>query len=94
MLKRAHNAAAIGDAVNNKIVEFANRGFRSLGVARADGDGSGETVWEMVGLIPMFDPPRVDTKITIEKCQEQVRRDTGGSDGLVHAVQASLDRHV
>lgn len=26
--------------------------------------------WEMVGLVPLFDPPRHDTKETIERCHE------------------------
>ena len=39
VLKRAHNAAELQDNVNNKMIEFANRGFRSLGIAMAEGDG-------------------------------------------------------
>lgn len=71
---KAWNKDQISDGINNKIVEFANRGFRALGVARAEGDGlDGNTKWEMVGLLPLFDPPRHDTKETIERCQAQVR---------------------
>ena len=43
------------DAVN----DFAARGFRSLGVARADGDGD----WRFLGVLPLFDPPREDAEI-------------------------------
>jgi H+-transporting ATPase len=74
VLKRAFNCAEIGDAVNNKMIEFANRGFRSLGIAMADGDGKDKSVedkWTMLGLMPLFDPPRHDTKSTIEKCITQ-----------------------
>ena len=39
VLKRAHNAAGLADEVNNMMIEFANRGFRSLGLAMAEGDG-------------------------------------------------------
>jgi H+-transporting ATPase len=49
--------AAAGKAVN----DFAARGFRSLGVARAEGDGP----WQFLGVLPMFDPPREDAKATI-----------------------------
>jgi hypothetical protein len=35
--------------------------------AAAAEDG-GNTRWEMVGLVPLFDPPRHDTKETIERC--------------------------
>ena len=74
VLKRAHNFAELNDEVNNKMIEFANRGFRSLGIGYADGDGKdGETKWVMIGLLPMFDPPRHDTKTTIERCHVQVR---------------------
>lgn len=72
MLGKAWNKDQINDAVNNKMVEYANRGFRSLGVAYADGDGVGtDTKWDMVALLPLFDPPRHDTKDTIERCQAQ-----------------------
>lgn len=74
VLAKAWNKDDIGKAVNDKMIEFANRGFRSLGLARANGDGLGDTKdarWEMVGLIPMFDPPRHDTKDTIERCHLQ-----------------------
>ena len=49
--------AAAEKAVN----DFAARGFRSLGVARAEGDGP----WQFLGVLPMFDPPREDAKATI-----------------------------
>lgn len=62
----------LAESVNGKMVEFANRGFRSLGLAMAEGDGSdGKTEFHMLGLMPMFDPPRVDTKSTIEYCHQQ-----------------------
>lgn len=73
VLSKAWNKDAIGDAVNQKMIDFANRGLRSLGLAMAKGDGVGDADhrWEMLGLLPMFDPPRHDTKDTIEKCQVQ-----------------------
>ena len=49
--------AAVDKAVN----DFAARGFRSLGVARAEGDGK----WQLLGVLPLFDPPRDDAKATI-----------------------------
>ena len=49
-------------------------GFRALGLAMAEGDGKdGQTKWDMLALLPLFDPPRHDTKETIERCQQQVR---------------------
>jgi H+-transporting ATPase len=72
ILRQAYNAKDIDKTVNGKIVEYANRGFRSLGLARAAGDGLNGMVseWHMLAVIPMFDPPRPDTKSTIDRCQE------------------------
>ncbi|KOS16208.1 plasma-membrane proton-e [Malassezia pachydermatis] len=44
--------------------DFASRGFRSLGVAIQE-DGK----WRLLGLLPMFDPPRSDTAATIAEAQ-------------------------
>ncbi|KAI9746681.1 MAG: hypothetical protein M1818_000395 [Claussenomyces sp. TS43310] len=48
-----------------KATEFARRGFRSLGVAMKEGDGD----WILLGMLPMFDPPREDTAQTIAEAQ-------------------------
>ena len=53
--------AGVKDAVDKAVDEFAARGFRSLGVAKAEGDGK----WQFIGVLPLFDPPRDDAKATI-----------------------------
>jgi len=55
--------------VEDKIDEFASRGYRALGVGRDDsGDVPLEQChWRMVGLLPLFDPPRHDTADTIKR---------------------------
>lgn len=72
VVRSAHNASEIEAEATKVITEYANRGFRGLGISRAEGDGSadvgGKPRWEMVGLVPLFDPPRHDTKETIERC--------------------------
>ncbi|KAL0358339.1 UNVERIFIED_CONTAM: ATPase 9, plasma membrane-type [Sesamum angustifolium] len=60
-LKRAH------EIIDN----FANRGLRSLAVARQtipekNKESAGDP-WEFVGLLPLFDPPRHDSAETIKK---------------------------
>ena len=55
------NAGEVKPAVDKAVNEFAARGFRSLGVARADQEGK----WMFVGVLPLFDPPREDAKATI-----------------------------
>ncbi len=54
-------ASAADQAVN----DFAARGFRSLGVARATANGP----WRLVGVLPLSDPPREDAESTIATAQ-------------------------
>jgi H+-transporting ATPase len=61
ILKLAANPGDVETEVEKAVNEFAARGFRSLGVARAEGDGP----WQFVGVLPLFDPPREDAKTTI-----------------------------
>jgi H+-transporting ATPase len=59
--KLSGNAAAVKGAVDKAVNDFAARGFRALGVARTDDDGK----WQFLGILPLFDPPRVDAKSTV-----------------------------
>ncbi|KAL2863339.1 putative plasma membrane H(+)ATPase [Aspergillus lucknowensis] len=53
------------DHYKSKAQEFAHRGFRSLGVAvQKEGEP-----WTLLGMLPMFDPPREDTAHTIREAQ-------------------------
>jgi H+-transporting ATPase len=61
ILALSANAAAVKSAVDKAVDDFAARGFRALGVARADGDGE----WRLLGVLPLFDPPREDAKATV-----------------------------
>jgi len=55
------NAEKEKPVVEKAINAFAARGFRSLGVARAEGEGP----WQFLGVLPLFDPPREDAKETV-----------------------------
>ncbi|MGC1878833.1 MAG: plasma-membrane proton-efflux P-type ATPase [Rhabdochlamydiaceae bacterium] len=61
ILALSANVAQVKAEVEKAVNEFAARGFRSLGVARADGEGG----WQFLGVLPLFDPPREDAKATI-----------------------------
>ncbi|MGB7169672.1 MAG: plasma-membrane proton-efflux P-type ATPase [Acidobacteriaceae bacterium] len=61
ILAMATNAEEVKPAVDKAVNEFAGRGFRSLGVARADEEGK----WQFSGVLPLFDPPREQAKATI-----------------------------
>jgi H+-transporting ATPase len=61
ILALSANLAQVKAAADKAVEDFAARGFRSLGVARADAEGS----WQFLGVLPFFDPPRDDAKATI-----------------------------
>jgi len=61
ILAMATNAVEVKSSVEKAINDFAGRGFRSLGVARADQAGN----WQFIGMLPLFDPPREQAKATI-----------------------------
>ncbi|WGJ13241.1 plasma-membrane proton-efflux P-type ATPase [Methylocapsa sp. D3K7] len=66
ILKLSANAAQVKSAAEKAVNDFAARGFRSLGVARAEGDGK----WQFLGVLPLFDPPRGDAKATIATARQ------------------------
>jgi H+-transporting ATPase len=66
ILALAADAEQVEPAVDKAVDEFAARGFRSLGVARADGDGP----WRFAGVLPLFDPPREQAKATIATARQ------------------------
>ncbi|CAI0376439.1 unnamed protein product [Linum tenue] len=57
--------------VHAVIDKFAERGLRSLGVARQEvpekNKDSAGGPWQLVGLLPLFDPPRHDSAETIRR---------------------------
>ena len=62
---------------DGKWINPAARGFRSLGVARADQNGQ----WRFLGVLPLFDPPREEAKATIATARTmgvKIKMVTGG----------------
>jgi H+-transporting ATPase len=66
ILALAANAGTVKESVDKAVNDFAARGFRALGVARADGDGA----WQLLGVLPLSDPPRDDAKATVATAAE------------------------
>lgn len=62
ILAMSHDPS-IEEQVTNDVRDLAARGYRTLGVGRTDKEGK----WVFNGLIPLYDPPRDDTKETIQK---------------------------
>uniref|UniRef100_A0A0R0J8Z3 Plasma membrane ATPase n=1 Tax=Glycine max TaxID=3847 RepID=A0A0R0J8Z3_SOYBN len=71
ILNLAHNKSEIQQRVHAIIDKFAERGLRSLAVARQEvPEGTKDSPggpWEFVGLLPLFDPPRHDSAETIRR---------------------------
>jgi H+-transporting ATPase len=90
ILALAANAGQVKDFVEKAVNEFAERGFRSLGVARAEGDGP----WLFLGVLPLFDPPREDAKAMIAtalKMGVKVKMVTGDALAIARETAKKLD---
>src|SRR5664280_2718532 len=86
ILEMSANAGKVKAAVDKAVNEFAARGFRSLGVARAAGSGK----WQFLGVLPLFDPPRDEAKATIATARQMgvtIKMVTG--DALAIAVETA-----
>ena len=89
ILALSANAAAVKDAVDKAVDDFAARGFRALGVARADGDGE----WRLLGVLPLFDPPREDAKATVATAAEmgvKIKMVTGDALAIAREMAKTL----
>jgi len=90
ILALSTNAGQVKSAVEKAVNEFAARGFRSLGVARANGDGQ----WQFLGVLPLFDPPREDAKATIATALAmgvKVKMVTGDALAIAKETAKKLD---
>jgi H+-transporting ATPase len=95
ILELAANAAEVQSQVEKVVDEFAARGFRSLGVARTDERGQ----WQFAGVLPLYDPPREDSRATIETAEQmgiKVKMVTGDqiAIGKEIARQLGLGAHI
>jgi H+-transporting ATPase len=89
ILALSANAAEVKFAVDKAVGEFAARGFRSLGVARANGDGQ----WQFLGVLPLFDPPREDAMATIATARQmgvKVKMVTGDALAIAQETAKKL----
>ena len=89
ILALSANAAAVKSAVDKAVDDFAARGFRALGVARAEGDGE----WRLLGVLPLFDPPREDAKATVAtaaKMGVKIKMVTGDALAIAREMAKTL----
>jgi H+-transporting ATPase len=76
-------------AVAERVDALAADGYRTLGVARTDGQGA----WRFLGLLPLFDPPRDDSAATIEEAERMgidIKMVTGDHLAIARQIAARL----
>ncbi|MGH7095331.1 MAG: plasma-membrane proton-efflux P-type ATPase, partial [Stellaceae bacterium] len=81
---------ATRQAIAALVDEDAAKGFRTLGVARADDGGA----WRFLGLLPLFDPPRDDCKETIAATRAMgvdIKMVTGDHEAIAREIAGHLD---
>jgi H+-transporting ATPase len=92
----AKPSADIADKVKAMVDELAGKGYRALGVARSEDNG---TTWSLLGILPMFDPPRDDSKQTIDLANAKgvrVKMITGDDTAIAieTARQLGMGTHI
>ena len=72
ILDLCSNKDAIHDEVDAKVTEYGMRGIRCMAVARTDPKPElpAKDDWKFIGVLTFLDPPRFDTKLTIEQAME------------------------
>jgi H+-transporting ATPase len=89
ILELSANAGQVKADVEKVVNEFAARGFRSLGVARAEAQGP----WQFLGVLPLFDPPREEAKATIATARQMgvyVKMVTGDQVAIARETAVKL----
>jgi len=89
ILALASDQERVGARVDQAVNEFASRGFRSLGVARADGQSN----WQFLGVLPLYDPPRPDSKATIQTARKmgvKVKMITGDQVAIAKEIARQM----
>jgi len=84
------NAAGVEKMLREKIEQFAKKGYRSLGVAYAQEKGP----WKFQGIIPLYDPPRDDSKETVAAAKSMgvaLKMVTGDQVPIAMEIARQLD---
>ena len=92
----ARPTSDIAQRVKQTVDDLAAKGSRALAVARSEDEGRN---WSLLGILPMFDPPRDDSKATIEKANQKgvrVKMVTGDDTAIAieTARRLGLGTHI
>ncbi|MBK1623244.1 plasma-membrane proton-efflux P-type ATPase [Afifella marina] len=88
ILDLATPPAEIRARIEAEVDRLAEEGYRALGVARREGD-----VWQFIGLVSIFDPPREDAAATIAETGRMglaVKMITGDHEAIARQIAAKL----
>lgn len=83
VIAKMSNDADVQKKVQDTSAELAKGGYRALGVAESKDEGK---TWNVLGVLSMFDPPRDDSKKTIDECKREcisVKMITGDDTAIV-----------
>jgi H+-transporting ATPase len=89
ILELSSNAEDVRNSVQDAIDRFAKRGYRSLGVARTDD----QEQYQFLGVLPLFDPPREDSKETIATARQmgvKIKMLTGDQQAIARETAEQL----
>jgi H+-transporting ATPase len=90
ILALVEDKKSINDKLTEDVNEFAEKGYRALGVARTDNDNR----WQFAGLIALFDPPREDSAETIKTAQSMgvsVKMVTGDHIAIAKEISSQVN---
>jgi H+-transporting ATPase len=90
ILALVEDKKSINDKLPEDVNEFAEKGYRALGVARTDNDNR----WQFAGLIALFDPPREDSAETIKTAQSMgvsVKMVTGDHIAIAKEISSQVN---
>jgi H+-transporting ATPase len=82
--------ADVAEKVKDTVATLAGKGNRALAVARSEDGGK---TWSLLGILPMFDPPRDDSKATIDAVKAKgigVKMITGDDTAIAIEVAREL----
>ena len=89
ILELSDNAKLVKPVVDEAVNGFAAHGYRSLGVAINNGEGT----WQFEGVLPLFDPPREDAAETIsiaKKMGVKIKMVTGDALAIAQETARKL----
>jgi H+-transporting ATPase len=89
ILALSSNKDAVSADVAKATEELAKRGYRALGVAKATGKGD----WQFLGVLPLYDPPRPDSKEMITTAEDlgiDVKMITGDQLAIAKEIASQL----